>query len=321
MTRYLLPNLIAHDNTRVVAACDINPSRLNVIATHIPGVRLFESLGGLWESAERLGLRAVVVAAEPTAHVGIAEEAIAHGVHVFVEKPPALRHELLLKCHDAAKSAGLVTFVGTNWRYSAGNMVARRWVEAHPDVTPRLVVVDATFPSGPQQEMWGLDEVQSRFYEMFIHAADYLVSWSGPATRLVGCRLVGGLPGVNAVLETESENVSGVAALCTNSAAYEINVLVHCSDGTQLRSHNLVDLEVTTSHTWSGTDGGLRDHASLKWEPGQLYRNFGRSGYQEEWNLFVSCIANGMEAPTNFGSAACAVLLIEDALAKLGRAL
>lgn len=84
--RIILP-VLNYLPVTLAAVCDRDPGRAEATARQY-GVRPYTGLGEML-TAERLD--AVLLAVSPFAHPDLAVEALSHGVHVWMEKPPAAR--------------------------------------------------------------------------------------------------------------------------------------------------------------------------------------------------------------------------------------
>ena len=96
-------------------------------------------------------------------------------------------------------------------------------------------------------------------------------------------------------------------------------MILHLSDGSQIKVKNLNEIELTKKDTWTKTEGSFRDHASLNWSQGRMYRGYSRLGYIEEWNEFIDCIKNKKNTITNLNNASKTLKLIELCLDKLDK--
>lgn len=116
----LLPQLTRFD-VRLVGLCDVDAGRLAATAARF-GVaattRDWRALLG------RDDLDAVAVAAGPDAHAEIAGAAVARGLPVFVEKPPAGTAAAAERLAAAAAARGVPVVVGFMKRYSTANRIA-----------------------------------------------------------------------------------------------------------------------------------------------------------------------------------------------------
>lgn len=121
---------------------------------------------GLTSLAEALalpGVDLVTIATPPHTHCEIALEAIAAGKHVLCEKPFARNAREGERMLDAARSAGIVHMLGTEFRFSTGQAHATRAVRAGVIGEPRLVnftlnVPVLADPSGEVPPWWSSAE-------------------------------------------------------------------------------------------------------------------------------------------------------------------
>jgi predicted dehydrogenase len=143
---------------------------------------------------------AVVVATPTDTHVAIGLQAVAAGVHAFVEKPVARTIEDAVRLRDAAAAAGIVVGVGHVARYfpeyrAMGAAIARGDVG-----TPAV----ATLGRQCQQPDWAPDHWHTSMarsggvaVDMLVHDIDLIRSWFGePDTvyaRVIGSDKYDGL--------------------------------------------------------------------------------------------------------------------------------
>ncbi|MFI4989810.1 MAG: Gfo/Idh/MocA family oxidoreductase [Solirubrobacterales bacterium] len=102
-----LPSLIEHPQAQVACVCDIDPHRRNLAAratSAAPVADLDEMLA--------IGVDAVLIATHDLAHAELAEVALEHGKHVFVEKPLALTVAEAERVAELAAEAQTVVAVG-----------------------------------------------------------------------------------------------------------------------------------------------------------------------------------------------------------------
>ncbi len=110
----------------VSRVCVIDPSdeRRGAVTRVYPRVEEYKTLG------EAMGqLDAVVIAAPPTLHAPLALEAIAHGVHVLVEKPLAPTVQEGQAMVMAAEKAGVTLMVGHTFEYHSAVWELRSMVQ------------------------------------------------------------------------------------------------------------------------------------------------------------------------------------------------
>ena len=88
----------------------------------------------------------VAVATPPHTHADIVLESIAAGKHVMCEKPFARNAGEARKMHDAAKAAGLVHMLGTEFRFATGQALAVRAIHSGVIGEPRLATFILNVP-------------------------------------------------------------------------------------------------------------------------------------------------------------------------------
>ncbi len=122
-----------------VAFCDVDwqYGRADMLADPKAGPFLAKFPEARWYRDHRLmfeemadQIDAVVVSTPDHAHFPAAMAAVAHGKHVFVEKPLCRCISEVRRLHAAAKQAGVVTQMGNQGRSYEGIRIAREWVQA-----------------------------------------------------------------------------------------------------------------------------------------------------------------------------------------------
>ena len=122
--RNLLPAL-HYLPVRLVALCDSNKDILSRTAQEYEGCACFTDAAELFSASE---LDVVLLAVGATQHPSLARQALAHGLHVWMEKPPAVRAsqiEALLPLRgDRVCAVGFKE--GVHARDQEGDIAARR---------------------------------------------------------------------------------------------------------------------------------------------------------------------------------------------------
>ncbi|NJK78490.1 MAG: Gfo/Idh/MocA family oxidoreductase [Chloroflexaceae bacterium] len=101
----------------MVAVCDQNPERLNVVAQRFPAVARYTDID---EMLQRDDIAAVVVATEAGSHFKIASRALAAGRHVLSEKPLTTTVSDGQALIQLAEREGVTLMVGHTFIYNAG---------------------------------------------------------------------------------------------------------------------------------------------------------------------------------------------------------
>jgi len=178
------------------------------------------------------------VCVPPAEHGFIEREAIARGIHLFVEKPMALSMELAEELHRLAQEKNLVTCVGFQDRYLDLVAQARQWMEGR-----KVGLVDGAWvgnvpgvPWYPQYATCG-----GQLLEQNIHIFDMLRYLFGePATVYCagGRGIVEGIEGYDlhdyssAVITMENGVVATLFSGCYREGApgFPCGMNIFCSD-------------------------------------------------------------------------------------------
>lgn len=130
----LLPQITRLDAT-LATICDTDPDRLGRTASRF-GVPEAGRTRDWQEAIAAPGIDAVAVAAGPAAHALVAKAALARGLPVFVEKPPAPTAAEAESLAAAAAAAGRPVVVGFMKRYSTANRIAANVIHGESFGTP-----------------------------------------------------------------------------------------------------------------------------------------------------------------------------------------
>jgi D-galactose 1-dehydrogenase len=115
-----LPAIEGNSAFRLTAVVD--PGR----ASDIEGVACFENLDALFQQGPVVD--AVVLCTPPQVRYALATKALAHGAHVFLEKPPGATLAEVAALEAQASVSGSTLFAGWHSRYAAGVEPARAWL-------------------------------------------------------------------------------------------------------------------------------------------------------------------------------------------------
>jgi myo-inositol 2-dehydrogenase / D-chiro-inositol 1-dehydrogenase len=130
----LLPQLLRHD-VRLTALCDTDADRLGRTAQRY-GVAEADRTRDWQALLARGDIDAVGIAAGPTAHHRIGLAALARGLPVFAEKPPAATAAEAEELAAAATAAGQPVILGFMKRYSTANRIGGNIVRSQAFGSP-----------------------------------------------------------------------------------------------------------------------------------------------------------------------------------------
>ena len=114
-----LPAIAANGNIALVATVSRHGEATD-------GLPFFPNIEAL--AASDVAVDAVALCTPPQVRRAIAMTAIAHGWHVFLEKPPGATLAEVASLADAADAAGVTLFASWHSRFAAGVEAARAWL-------------------------------------------------------------------------------------------------------------------------------------------------------------------------------------------------
>lgn len=311
--RSLLPNLVGVEDFTLVAVAERDPALREEARNRLPGLTVLADADELFALD---GIEAVIISTEPAGHVNLTRAALTAGRHVFVEKPLGTSAEQIDELAHLAAEHRRVAMTGTMWRHAPAHRILADWLRA-TDTRPRLVNVSVTFPEVFERARWKMTALELAFYDMFIHPIDWACHLIGPVGRTDAVSVPGTDPSAIAV-NLRLWSADNFALACVNAAtgshAYQASAWLHTDRGDLIEVDTQDRLRLTTLPTWSGTEGSIRDRATMNWEAGQLYRGWSRKGYAEELAAFAARIRVDDWSPEDLRQAAATMSVIENCL-------
>jgi predicted dehydrogenase len=141
--------------------------------------------GSLGEALRLPRTEIVVIASPPATHASLAEEAIAAGRHVLVEKPFTLGAEEAARLSDAAEQAGVVALVGHEFRFAPARVTFRQALANGAVGPPRLATFVGHNPLVASLDMatppWWFDRERGGGWlgASVSHLVDAIRTWLG----------------------------------------------------------------------------------------------------------------------------------------------
>jgi phthalate 4,5-cis-dihydrodiol dehydrogenase len=289
----LVPCCQALPGIEIAAVCDRNPRRREDALRWVKTENVYSNPQDMIDSC---ALDALIVACYPTDHYKIAMQALEHGLPVLVEKPPAPSSGHLAKMTDLARTRGLTTGVGMNFRHAKATQRLKTLAEGQLNsITLRHLC------NKPTTFFWDHTCLLKSFlYSQSIHSLDFLLDLCGPVSNI---STVGRVNGNLIVLTVLLNFKSGASAsLFTSNASPHF---VFDFDAIALgRRH------ISSSALWSikvaevgktYADGETK-RWSESWEPSPLDSGFVRSGYAGQLTEFFSAVRERRESTISFAS-------------------
>ena len=129
---YHLEHLMQFGDIELAGFCDVVLSRAEDFAQKAGGGAAFSDYREMFDSVKP---DAVFLCIPPNAHGVIEFEAIARGIHLFVEKPVSIDLALAKRIGAAIDAAGLISAVGFQCRYDNINEPAKEFIASNMIVT------------------------------------------------------------------------------------------------------------------------------------------------------------------------------------------
>lgn len=141
------------EKAELVAVCDLREELAKRNAKQFGFERWYANTDELLRKED---LDAVFIAGPPQMHTSLGLKFLQAGVHIFIEKPPAVSSLDAKKLLDASiKTKGFV-MVGFMKRFSIGYRLAKQ-ITQQPDFG-RVVHIVTKFANGPYGSLWGIPE-------------------------------------------------------------------------------------------------------------------------------------------------------------------
>jgi len=288
----LQPNLPLIQEIDFAAASDLDGARMNNAADRY-GVRPYSDFK---EMIAREDLDAVAIVGPPEMHHRIGLECLELGVHIFVEKPPAVSSEGAKELCEAAKANGKFGMVATMWRHEPAHKLMKELIDK-PEFGKPTYYQGHFLAPGPRSGIWGSENAfKGYLLGQGVHIVDCTRFLLGDITRVCTESFEGkdGAVSMSVTLKFAS-GAAGLLGLAAATPVLQTRVLV-IGDGEQMvEVLNCNFLRAYKKETWCGTPGGYRDYPSLEWNQGWYHPAHGRVGYAEELRHFARCIMEGTQ--------------------------
>ena len=146
------------DKIELVATCDIIAERAERNARLFGFRKWYTDYSRM---IEREDLDAVFIVGHPIMHYEAGLECLKSGIHVFVEKPPALNSDQAYKLMEASKSSGRFVMVAFMKRFSVGYRLAKTVIDKL--WLGQVTHISTKFANGPYGSVWGIEPPAKAF--------------------------------------------------------------------------------------------------------------------------------------------------------------
>jgi len=304
---FLFPALMQVSGATLVGIADSIPGRAEALASRT-GAPAFASAEALIDACAP---DALVIACAPQVQIQLAHLAIARGIHVFVEKPPALYLSELRLLADMARRRGVVTGVGMNFRFSSAALAIQQAI-ASPDFGELVHLTLSYAANKPKAPMWDLDSSFRTFLlAQSIHAIDLALALGGPVTTSSTDVVM--RDGAFAFARHSLKFASGgLGTILAGNVfpRFDFHVTAVGDASQVVSSNSLWSVDVLAA----GEPLGTIRKGENQWRPSPLESGYGRTGYLQELKTFVEAVTAGHLFSGGFESLIPVFEIIEAAL-------
>lgn len=288
-TNSLQPNVAVVDEIDYVASCDLDQARAQKAARRFGAVNHYTDYK---EMLRKEALDAVAIVGPPTMHHKVGLDCLNEGVHIFIEKPPALTSQGVKELAEAAKRNSKMGMVATMWRHQQAHVLMKQIMSA-PEFGKPFHFEARFLAPDPVKPIWGYETVEKSYLMgQGVHLIDCARFLMGEVAQ-VQCLSSAAAEGAVAlsIVARFANGATGLIGLASGAPILQQHMLA-MGDGREIvEVFNHDRLRAFKKQSWCGTPGGYRDFPSLEWNPGSYYRGFARHGYAEELRHFAQSIA------------------------------
>ena len=290
MAENLLPALRLTAGARIVALASRDGAKARSLAAQhdIP------SATNSWRELIGVGdLDALIVSATPQVHREIAAEALAAGLNVFVEKPPAPDLPTLNELARLEDRSPAKAFVDYNFRFATLIRQAAELVTRAQDLRCLKIRCVGRKPRAP---LWQCESVEASFlYAVAIHAIDLALAMLGRPAAIMASHapLGGGRFSMNVILDYP-EGRQAVLDLGNYSSRFEFECELIGTAGLVARVSDLRRLSLGGHQAASP----VSQKAEIVDQLSGLSSGFAASGYTGAFAAFFAAIRSETPSPS-----------------------
>ena len=265
-TQMLMPQLAKND-LHVAAVCDVNEKAAATAAWQYGAEAVY---GDFHELIGHKGLDAIAMAVGPDVHHDASIAALAKGLPVFIEKPPAKDLASAQEIADAAGKAGKPVAVGFMKRYATGNRIARNLLKT-TDFGPTMGL--SGYYMNEPAYFAGKADYTSFYLHHCVHYMDLLPWLAGAPFADLSVRVNASEPGhilVHLNFECENGAIGSVAMGTTQSRGAPTENMIIMGDHKRIEIQNVIHVKYFRHAPFKADDKeATLDSAvdTLCWEP------------------------------------------------------
>ena len=276
----LLPQLVMIEDLELGALADIDEAALSTTAGRYGVARTFRNYRDLLASSD---LDGIGIAVGPSMHLEIGLEALARGLPVFMEKPPAADVNGARELASAATRSKRPVLVGFMKRFATGNKIAKNVLQEDFGFPLSFLGSYMTAPTYFEGEA----DYRGFFLHHCIHYLDLAPWLMGSPIAALDTRKVEPTPGkllTHLSLTFESGAIGTLVMGTTQSRGAPVEHIQIMGDHRKVEIRNVTDVSYTRDPAFKidDPDAGLDNDAdTLCWTPNMtVAANEDHKGYR-----------------------------------------
>ena len=238
-SQMLMPQLAKND-LHIAAVCDVNEKAAAKAAWHFGADAVY---GDFRELINHKGLDGIGMAVGPEVHHAATLAALAKGLPVFIEKPPAKDLASTQAIADAADKAKKPVIIGFQKRYATGNRIARNILKS--EAFGPIMGLTGYYMNEPAY-FAGKADYSSFYLHHCVHYMDLLPWLAGSPFADLSVRVNVSEPGhilVHLGFECENGSIGSVAMGTTQSRGTPTESMTIMGDHKRLEIQNIIHVK------------------------------------------------------------------------------
>ncbi len=311
-TNDLYPNIAQIPELELVATCDLvkelaeRNARLYGASNHYTN---FERM----LSEEELD--AVIIVGSPKLHTELGIACLEHGVHIFVEKPPAISLGDAKQLAETADRVGKFGQVGHMMRFATAHQLAKRIINVEEFGSP-ILMESKFFTSTPWEPRttWGVSDLDWTYMLVQgIHSIDIAIYFMGEVVSVGARRCVSEKTGrqafaVNLQFKT---GAIGILNLASSSPYLQTRIEITSDLCACLCVDNMNKLRYEQTNSWAKSYNFDEPNLAKSWENPLIDDSNKRIGFLGEMKHFAHSILSNTEPSPNLWDGYKAMLIAQ----------
>jgi myo-inositol 2-dehydrogenase/D-chiro-inositol 1-dehydrogenase len=281
------------DRVELVATCDIDAEKAERNARLFGFDKWYKDYRQMIEVED---LDGVFIVGHPNMHYEIGLECLKSGIHIFVEKPPALNSDQAYRLLEASKEHNRFVMVAFMKRFSVGYRLAKTIIDKLE--RGKIAHISTKFANGPYGSIWGIEPPAKAFLiGQAVHHFDLVRFLAGEVKEVYAkLHVLTDTKFSFSILLTFENGATGIMNLnsCQSWSKIDEYVEVTCDESFIFVDDMASQVKYYPKGLWIETDGFKAANQGYFWEINHLptieYQSRYLRGYYGEMEHFIDFI-------------------------------